>query len=57
MIFYNRTPCNKNPIMFLIALLVKESRVKMRLKGSTIFSLFYIENKGKRALLVCFEVA
>ena len=48
MIFYNRTPCNKNPIMFLIALLMMESRVKMRLKGSTIFSLFYIENKGER---------
>lgn len=43
--------------MFLIALLMMESRVEMRLKGSTIFSLFYIENKGKRALLVCFEVA
>ena len=57
MIFYNRTPCNKNPIMLLIALLMMESRVKMRLKGSTIFSLFHIENKGKRTLLVCFEVA
>lgn len=34
--------------MLLIALLVKESRVKMRLKGSTIFSLFYIENKGEK---------
>ena len=43
--------------MFLIALLMMESRVKMRLKGSTIFSLFYIENKGERVLLVCFEVA
>lgn len=43
--------------MLLIALLMMESRVKMRLKGSTIFSLFYIKNKGKRALLVCFEVA
>lgn len=50
-------PCNKNPIMFLITLFIKESRVEMRLKGSTIFSLFYIENKGKRAFLVCFEVA
>lgn len=50
-------PCNKNPIMFLIALFIKESRVKMRLKGSAIFSLFHIENKGERALLVCFEVA
>ena len=43
--------------MRLIALLMMESRVKMRLKGSTIFSLFHIENKGKRTLLVCFEVA
>ena len=43
--------------MFLIALLMMESRMKMRLKGSTIFSLFHIENKGERALLVCFEVA
>lgn len=43
--------------MLLIALLMMESRVEMRLKGSTIFSLFYIENKGKRAFLVCFEVA
>ena len=50
-------PCNKNPIMFLISLFLKESRMRMRLKGSTIFYLFYIENKGKRALLVCFEVA
>lgn len=47
-------PCNKNPIMFLIALLIMGSRVKMRLKRSTIFSFFYIENKGERALLVCF---
>lgn len=43
--------------MFLIALFIKGSRVKMRLKRSTIISLFYIENKGKKALLVCFEVA
>ena len=57
MIFSNKIPCNKNPIMLLIALFIKESRVKMRLKGSAIFSLFHIENKGERALLVCFEVA
>lgn len=43
--------------MFLITLFIKESRVKMRLKGGTIFSLFHIANKGKGALLVCFEVA
>ena len=43
--------------MLLIALLIKGSRVKMRMKGSAIFSLFHIENKGDRALLVCFEVA
>lgn len=47
-------PCNKNPIMFLIALFLKESRMRMRLKGSTIISLSYIGNKGKRAFLVCF---
>ena len=47
-------PCTKNPIMFLITLFIKESRVEMRLKGRTIISLFYIENKGKMARLVCF---
>ncbi len=43
--------------MFLIALFIKEIRMRMRLNGSTIISLFYIENKGKKASLVCFEVA
>jgi len=47
-------PCNKNPIMFLIALFIKESRMRMRLKGRIIIYLFYIENKGRMALLVCF---